>query len=94
MLGLSFSSILMRCRRFVFVPVGDPTFGQVVGGHLHHDFVSRENANKVQPHLPGNVSEDAVSVRQFDSEHGVREQLDNFAFYFNSVFLGHVNTSG
>jgi hypothetical protein len=35
-----------------------------------------------------------VPVRQFDSEHGIREQLDNFAFYFNSVFLGHVNTSG
>src|SRR5215510_5717446 len=35
-----------------------------------------------------------MPVGQFHSEHGIRQQFNDFPLYFNSVFLGHVNISG
>jgi hypothetical protein len=35
-----------------------------------------------------------MTVFQFNPEHSVRQQLDDLAIYFDSVFGGHVNTSG
>src|ERR1700730_9092258 len=35
-----------------------------------------------------------VPVRQFHAKHGVGQQLDHRAFYFNCVFARHVRISG
>src|SRR6266568_7333332 len=40
------------------------------------------------------MGQDAVAARQLDPKHGVREQLDDLALYFNSVFFRHVRISG
>lgn len=74
--------------------VGDAALGQIVGRHFQHDTVSRENTNEVQTHFPGDMSKHAMTVFQFNPEHSVRQQLDDLAIYFDSVFGGHVNTSG
>ena len=78
----------------LFLSVGNSAFCEVVWGHFDPDCVTRENADEVQPHFAGNVSEYAMPVSQFDAEHGIWQQLDDLTGYFNSVFLRHVNTSG
>ena len=35
-----------------------------------------------------------MTVRQFDAEHRIRQELDDRAFYFNCVFPRHVRISG
>ncbi len=74
--------------------VGDAALRKIIGRHFQHDPISRKNTDEVQTHLSRNVGEHSVAVVQFNSEHGVRKQLDDLSRYFDSVFLGHVNTSG
>src|SRR5580704_4837327 len=40
------------------------------------------------------MGQNTVLVRQLDPKHGVRQQLDDGAFYFNCVFARHVRISG
>src|ERR1044072_4235120 len=40
------------------------------------------------------MRQDTMAVGQFDSNHGVRSQLDDCAFYLNCVFARHVRISG
>src|SRR2546422_2576240 len=40
------------------------------------------------------MRQDAVTVGQFNPKHGIGQQLDNCAFYFNCVFARHVRISG
>src|SRR5438105_3614188 len=40
------------------------------------------------------MREEAMAVGQLDPEHRIRQQLDNFAFYLDSVFSRHVSISG
>src|SRR5258708_33974262 len=40
------------------------------------------------------MSQDAVAIGQFDPKHGIGQQLDDLAFYFNCVFARHVRISG
>src|SRR6266496_4461990 len=40
------------------------------------------------------MCEHTVAIRQFDAKHGIGQQLDNRAFYFNCVFARHVRISG
>src|SRR2546425_6024499 len=48
----------------------------------------------MQAHLPGNVGEHTVPVRQRDPKHRVRQELHDAAFYLNCVFARHVRISG
>src|SRR5438046_10216801 len=40
------------------------------------------------------MGQDPVAVGQFNPKHGIGQQLDNFALYFNCVFARHVRISG
>ena len=44
----------------------------------------------MQTHFTGNVGQHASASRNLDPEHGIRQQLDYLAFYFNCVFARHV----
>jgi hypothetical protein len=48
----------------------------------------------MEPHFPRNMDQKAVPVLQLDSEHGVGQELENRALYFNCVFPRHVRISG
>lgn len=48
----------------------------------------------MKPHFAGNMSEDAMAIRQLHAEHRIGQKLDNLAFYFNWVFPRHVRISG
>src|SRR5437763_9813799 len=40
------------------------------------------------------MGQDPVPIRQRDAKHGVGQELDNGALYFNCVFPRHVRISG
>src|SRR6266436_180820 len=40
------------------------------------------------------MGQDTVAIGQLDPKHGIGQQLDDLAFYFNCVFARHVRISG
>src|SRR5215472_917320 len=76
------------CDAILFVPIYDAAAGEVVGGKLHRDLVSRQNPDEVLTHLAGNVRQNLVLVFQFHPEHRIRQRLDHRCHYFNGVLLG------
>src|SRR5438874_10289411 len=40
------------------------------------------------------MGQDAVAIGQLNPKHGIGQQLDDLAFYFNCVFARHVRISG
>ena len=72
------------------LPVSErnPAPSQVVGRELYLNLVSWSDADVVHSHLAGNVGKHLVSVFEFDTEHGIRQRLNDRAFNQNCVVLG------
>ena len=71
----------------LLVAIRDATTGEVIGGDLNLNFVARQNADAVHPHLPRAVREDLVTVLEFDAEHGVWQRFSDRSLQHNCVFL-------
>src|SRR5690242_16139599 len=69
------------------VSVGDAAAGQVVGRDFHFDSVSRQDADVVLAHLPGDRREDFVPSVDLDSEHRARQCFDDLSFDLDLLFL-------
>ena len=41
---------------------GNPATGQVVGTHLHRDFVTRQNSDKIHSEFSGNMCQNGVAI--------------------------------
>src|SRR6202166_2156664 len=72
-----------------FIAVNNPPAIQVVRRKLDRDFVPRQYANKVLPHLSGNVRQNLVFIFQLHLEHGIGQRFDNRCHHFNRVFFTH-----
>src|ERR1041384_2471914 len=48
----------------------------------------------METHFARDMCQDATAARDVDPEHGVRQQLNDGALYFNCVFARHVRISG
>ena len=87
---------LSSCRAItlvvvLLVAIHDPPPGQVVWGKFHHDPVVREDADVVHTHLAADVSQNLMTVVEFDSEHGIRKGLGDRALELDrTVFLAHI----
>ena len=57
--------------------VRNATFREVIGGHFDLHFVTGQDLDVVHTHFAGDMSDNLVSVFQFDAEHGVAEGFDN-----------------
>src|SRR5882724_936032 len=73
----------------LFVAIYNPPAIQVVGRKLDRDFVSRQYADEVLPHLPGNMRQHLVFVFQLHLEHGIRQRLEHHRHHFNRVLFTH-----
>jgi hypothetical protein len=78
----------------LLLPEGYAAFRQVVRRHLYHNFVSWQDPNEMQSHFSGDMRQNAMTVRQLDPEHRIRQQFDYLAFNFDDVFSRHVKISG
>src|SRR3974390_1949588 len=72
----------------LLVAVHDAAAGQVIGGKLHRDFVSRENPDEVLAHLARNMRQDLVLILQFHPEHRIRQRFNHRSHHLNGVLLG------
>jgi hypothetical protein len=72
---LQFShNFLTEARTFIgksFLSVRDTSLRKVVRGHFHDDLISGQDTDKIQAHLAGNMSKDAMAVGKGDPKHGV-----------------------
>jgi len=63
---------------------------QIVGRHLHPDFVSRKDVYPVDPHAARQVTEELVILRlgtqNPDAERGIREGFFHDADELNDIF--------
>src|SRR3954471_21326704 len=78
-----------RAPRSLTMAVDDACPVEVVRGDLDAHPVPRQDPDAEPPHLPGDVAEHLVAVVELNPEHGVRERLDDLAFEFDLLFLGH-----
>src|SRR2546423_2055835 len=83
-LGLTFTSYSSTS----LVAVRDATPGEVIGGELHLNPVTRQDPDVVHPHLPGNMRQHLVAVLELHPEHGIRERLDNGSFHEDRIVFG------
>src|SRR6516225_4982680 len=88
MLVLSFPDSFCPTKTHpLLVAVNDPATRQIIRRKLDGYFVSRQNADEILAHLPGNVRQDLVLVFQFYAEHGVRKRLDHGCHDFNGILF-------
>lgn len=72
----------------LLVAIGNAAALQVIWSELHLHLVSGQDSDVVHPHLSGDVSQNFVSVVEFDAEHRVWKRLENGPFKQNCVFFG------
>src|SRR5438270_9351594 len=75
--------------RTLLLAENDAGLGQIVRRKLHRDFVTRDDANEMLPHLAGDMSEDVALTGEIDSEHRPRQNLGHRAFHHDLFFLRH-----
>lgn len=72
-----------RPQLFLFEAVGNPTFGQIVGGQFDLDAIARKDFNVITPYFSRNVGEDVKPVIEIDSKHRVGQRFGYRAFHFD-----------
>jgi hypothetical protein len=78
-----------RNEGWLFVTVGDPALGQIVGGQLHGHTIAREDADAVSAEFAGQMGEDGAVLIQLHAEQSAGEFFDNGSSYFNAIFFAH-----
>ena len=73
------SGLILWMMNRLLVAVDDTAPAEVIRTHLHTHLIARENADIVHTHLTGNGRENLVPVLKPDTEHRVRQCLDNNA---------------
>jgi hypothetical protein len=56
---------------------------QIVWGELNGHFISRQNTNVMHTHLPGNETQNHMTVFELDPERRVREIFNNLPLHFD-----------
>jgi hypothetical protein len=73
--------------------INDARLGGVVGRHLHFHSITNCKPNETLTHLPGNMRENKMIVRERDAEHGSGKHCSNDAFQLNGLFRIHNSSS-
>jgi hypothetical protein len=77
----------------LFVPVSDPAFGQIVGGHFNLHAVAGENADEIFAHLAADLRQhDVLAVIQTDTEEGVGQFIYYDALGRNKIIFSQTKS--
>ena len=88
-LGLTF---ILNLQKSVFlydllIAVDNSALSQVIGRHFNFNLVAFEDSDVVDTQFSAEIREYFVSVVEYYSELGFRQNLNHFAFGFDYVFL-------
>ncbi len=72
----------------LLVSVGNSSSCEVVRSKFNLDPVAWKYADPVHPHLSRTVRKHLVSILKLDTEHSIRQGLDNGPFQNDHIFLG------
>ena len=93
------SALLDRCSCFhlfsffvLFVTENDSAFRQIVRAHFHLYLIAGKNLNIVHTHLTRDVGCDGVTIFELDTEHCIREGLDDRSVLFNCSLFSHIGS--
>src|SRR5699024_8444137 len=78
--GLTFMSKLL-----LLTTPGNPATGQVVGTHLHRDFVTRQNSDEIHSEFSGNVRQNGMAISNIYLECGVGQRLYDGTLDFDHI---------
>src|SRR5262249_53378569 len=73
----------------LFIPVDNPSAGQIIRRELHYHLVARQYLYEIFTHLPGDMRQYLMFVLQFDPKHSVRQRLYYRSDYFDCFFFWH-----
>ena len=65
----------------------DTAAGDVIGRHLHRDFIAGKDPDKVHPELAGNMRQNDVTVANINLEHCVGQGFNHRALEFDYIVL-------
>jgi hypothetical protein len=78
--GLTFMLLFLLLRT-----PGNPATGEVIGRHLHRDFVTRQDSDEIHPEFSGNVGQNNMAVSYVYLEFCVGKRLND-----NALNLDHI----
>lgn len=64
-------------------PERDTPLCQVVGREFYSHSVASQDSDVVLAHFSRNVGRYDVTIIEFDTEHGIRQRINDRAFHFN-----------
>ena len=76
-------------RAFLATAINDAALRQIVRRELNSNLITGENANVVFAHLAGDVRNHSMTVRELNSERGVRKRVDDTSFHLNCILFRH-----
>src|SRR5579872_2239344 len=83
---------IARRTRASLVAIDDAAAREIVGRKLHGHAISRQNADEVFPHFPGDMGQHLMLVFELDAKHGVRKRLDHRGHHLDGVFFAAAPT--
>ncbi len=67
----------------------DPALGQIVGGKLQRDLVTRQHANAIAAKPASQMRQNHALMFQLNTEQTARKFFEDGSCNFNTVFLTH-----
>ena len=74
----------MMCNLLLTTP-GNPATGQVIGTHLHRDFITGQNSDEIHSEFSGNVGQNRVAISNIYLECGVGQGFNHSALDFDHI---------
>ncbi len=74
----------------LFKAVGNPTLGQIIGGHFDLHLIAGQNTDAVLAHLSCRMCDDLMAILKLDPKRRIGQEFLHDTGEFEDIFLGHV----
>jgi hypothetical protein len=78
----------------LFVAVGDPALGEIVGGHFDRYAIAGQNTNSISSQFTGKVRQHNAFLIKLDAEEAAREFFHDGPSHLDTIFLAHLPPNG
>ena len=79
----------MPIEEGLFRAEDDAAFGEIVWRQLNGNLIACQDTDVVFAHLARDMGNHGVSVRELNSERGVRKRVNNTTFHLDGILFRH-----